>query len=412
MNRACIIIISILSFALAAAADCRPAGRETFTTGLDALARGDLRAATIAFEDLVRAQPDCAEARNNLAVVLVEQGRVEEAAEQLRRAVALSPDYQRARFNLARAEALLAEQRQRPRAGQPSLEVETQPQSAKVEAPPPVARNEESPPTPAHVAVAAQETARSALSSIAAIEPAGATACSIEPTSKRVCTYQRRGDVTVAGDCYSMVSVHVGSWPRWLVAGDLSGHRIRLHDETGQRRMKIAPASAGVSGDVVELGDADFEALAAKMVAWRTGCVVLQPGVGSASAEASATAIREALEGWRAAWEHKQFDAYVAQYSRSFAPQTESDAERWRARKRSLFENRASIAVDIAPPSIFMLDDGAVVTTFEQAYRSGSAVARDFKALRWQRDGERWTISAETVLKPVPSEPRRPAAGG
>jgi len=102
--------ILLASCAAVAAAKCRPEGCATFVAGLEALARGDLSLAAVQFTNLVQAQPDCAEARNNLAVVEVEQGQLSEAAEELRVAVELRPDYERARSNLQRVEALLARQ--------------------------------------------------------------------------------------------------------------------------------------------------------------------------------------------------------------------------------------------------------------------------------------------------------------
>jgi tetratricopeptide (TPR) repeat protein len=102
------LVIVLACLAWAAAAQCRPEGRSTFAAGLRALADGDLPAAAARFDALVRTQPDCVDARNNLAAVEVQQGKFSEAAEQLRRVIQLRPDYQRARANLQRVEALLA----------------------------------------------------------------------------------------------------------------------------------------------------------------------------------------------------------------------------------------------------------------------------------------------------------------
>lgn len=68
-----------LLYPASAVADCRPEGRKVFAEGLDALARAELSVAAAHFTGLVRSQPSCAEARNNLAVVQVEQGHLSEA---------------------------------------------------------------------------------------------------------------------------------------------------------------------------------------------------------------------------------------------------------------------------------------------------------------------------------------------
>src|SRR5262245_35791014 len=79
------LVVVVTFCGATAGADCLPSGRPTFVKGVDALGRGDLPVARQAFESLVKEQPDCAEARNNLAVVLVEQGQIDAAAEQLRK---------------------------------------------------------------------------------------------------------------------------------------------------------------------------------------------------------------------------------------------------------------------------------------------------------------------------------------
>src|SRR5438874_921445 len=98
--RAPVVVVTLVLCASSAAAECAASGRKMFAAGLDALNAGDLAAATRTFYDLVEAQPDCPEARNNLAVALVEEGRLQEAAAELRHAVAVAPDYERARANL------------------------------------------------------------------------------------------------------------------------------------------------------------------------------------------------------------------------------------------------------------------------------------------------------------------------
>jgi tetratricopeptide (TPR) repeat protein len=86
----------------------RSLSASAFQSGIEALSRGDLPAAAQAFDELVAREGGSAEVRNNLAVVLAERGQIDAAAEQLRRALELRPDYQRARLNLERVQALSA----------------------------------------------------------------------------------------------------------------------------------------------------------------------------------------------------------------------------------------------------------------------------------------------------------------
>jgi hypothetical protein len=113
MNRGSVaaptIMLLVLVSVSPASAQCDPSGRAAFVEGLELLSHGNLPAATRIFFQLVQAQPACPEARNNLAVLFVEQERFDEAAVQLQRALQVNPAYERARVNLARVEALLKE---------------------------------------------------------------------------------------------------------------------------------------------------------------------------------------------------------------------------------------------------------------------------------------------------------------
>jgi len=70
--------------------------------GNAAYAKGDLAGALTDYEAAVAALPDNADARNNLAQVLVRQSRVSEALPHLTEAVRLDPKRWAYRFNLAR----------------------------------------------------------------------------------------------------------------------------------------------------------------------------------------------------------------------------------------------------------------------------------------------------------------------
>jgi len=358
------------------------------------LDRGDLTAAAAAFDTLVRTQADCAEARNNLAVVFVEQGRLREAAEQLRRAVELQPDYHRARLNLERVETLLAARPVTTPPAQPTVEVERPPTAEATPAASPAAT----------LAPAATVPSNPVPSSIATLEPEGRTAATIEPAQSRICVYRRAAEGIVRDACYTIVSSRLGADVRWLTASDVTPKRIRLVDETGRKRLKIVGDDGTAGADVVQLRAADFSALSAVIVPWRTGWVVVAQGHDvPVDGAAIATDVRTAIERWRQAWEQKQFDAYAAVYSVSFVPQGEPDVAHWRTRKKRLFEQGGALSVQVHAPNLFVLDEGTVIATFEQSYRAGANSSVDVKALRWQREGTRWTIRAETVLNETAS---------
>jgi tetratricopeptide (TPR) repeat protein len=386
--------------AVAASAECRPEGRKQFAEGLEALARGNLAVAAAQFTALVQAQPDCAEARNNLAVVQVEQGRLGEAIVELRRALELRPDYDRARVNLQRVEILLAERAQptpqpAPTAPAAALETAAFPGATATVAQP-VAQAAAAEPT-----ATAGEPALPA--GVAGPRSEGARVGVIDLEKRQVCLYARTAGGIAPPSCYSISNHRIESLPQWLLTGDTGGQRLRLLDETGQPRLKIVPEPAAVAGDVVWLKAADWDRLAATVMPWRTIWGVVQNPI-SPLEPSIGRAIGEALEQWRSAWEQKQLDAYAAMYSQAFRPQSDATMAQWRARKRTLFDKSGSISVQIEAPSIFVIDAGAtVITLFEQRYRSTTAADNDLKALRWKREDGAWKISVETVLKQFPA---------
>jgi hypothetical protein len=203
--------------------------------------------------------------------------------------------------------------------------------------------------------------------------------------------------------CYPFAGFRVSAWRGWLIAGDTSGRRIRLFDETGQRRLKVIPEDANVGGDVVRLRQSDFDSLSGSVRPWRTAWVLAD--TATELEPATLAALREVLEAWRSAWEQRRWEDYVSHYSQGFVPQSEPEVAHWRARKRRLFERAGNITVQVASPSVFVTGDGATaIMLFDQRYRSGTSVARDLKALRWQRETGAWKITAETVLRPNPPE--------
>lgn len=248
-------------------------------------------------------------------------------------------------------------------------------------------------------------------SSIVALEPQGTTTCRVEPEVNRVCVYHRAAEGIAAHGCYTFVGARVSEWPRWSVAGESTAQRIQLIDESGHASLQVVAEGTSADGDMAQLRQPDFDALVSNVVPWRTVWVVAQERTAPAKA-ADVAAVRDALERWRQAWEGKRFDEYAGYYSASFVPQSERDLARWRRYKQRLFERSGSISVQVAAPSILMVDKGSTaLITFEQSYGSKTFASRARKVMRWQRDGERWTISAEAVLHEV-AEPTgsKPAA--
>jgi murein L,D-transpeptidase YafK len=115
--------------------------------------------------------------------------------------------------------------------------------------------------------------------------------------------------------------------------------------------------------------------------------------------EADREAFLAAFDGWKKAWESRDTDRYLANYSSRF--HTESrDLASWKARKRQVNAGKAWVKVAVDDMSLFAYpgEKDMMMVTFRQDYRSSnlSNVAR--KRQYWVREGGQWRILAESVV--------------
>lgn len=287
------VALLVLVSASTAAAQCDPSGRAAFVKGLEVLSHGDVPVATRIFFQLAESQPACPEVRNNLAVLFVEQDRLDDAVTQLQWALQLNPYYERARVNLARVEALIKERRGHSEhivptpVPQPSPSAIHSPEESPGTPPTDVTPGEtqlvEGTPTETPAAevtptqVKPEESIRvpsPAPSSTASERRPGAAVCVIEPAQNRICVYELSQAATAPQECYAITLAQVRWWPRSLVASEVTAQQIRLRDENGEARLEIVPEDTKVNGDALRLRKADWQALAAKVVPWRTAWLV------------------------------------------------------------------------------------------------------------------------------------------
>ena len=111
-------------------------------------------------------------------------------------------------------------------------------------------------------------------SSTASERRPGAAVCVIEPAQNRICVYELSQAATAPQECYAITLAQVRWWPRSLVASEVTAQQIRLRDENGEARLEIVPEDTKVNGDALRLRKADWQALAAKVVPWRTAWLV------------------------------------------------------------------------------------------------------------------------------------------
>jgi murein L,D-transpeptidase YafK len=102
---------------------------------------------------------------------------------------------------------------------------------------------------------------------------------------------------------------------------------------------------------------------------------------------------------WRADWESRDINRYLAHYSPTFRSETR-DFAAWKAQKRKVNAAKQWIKVGVKDLSVFSYPGSAhtIMVTFEQDYRSNNLSNRVVKRQFWTREGRDWRIVHEAVV--------------
>ena len=115
----------------------------------------------------------------------------------------------------------------------------------------------------------------------------------------------------------------------------------------------------------------------------------------SAAAMVPAGALAAALEQWRADWQSRDTERYLAHYSARFAAPGQDFAS-WSEHKRKVNASKSWIKVGVS--KVAMLQDpreNFVVVSFDQDYRSDSLSNVMRKRQYWIKNDGRWRILYE-----------------
>ena len=115
--------------------------------------------------------------------------------------------------------------------------------------------------------------------------------------------------------------------------------------------------------------------------------------------EADREAFLAAFDGWKKAWESRDTDRYLANYSSRFRSESR-DLASWKARKRQLNAGKAWVKVAVDDMSLFAYpgEKDMMMVTFRQDYRSSNLSNVTRKRQYWVREGGAWRILAESVV--------------
>jgi murein L,D-transpeptidase YafK len=112
--------------------------------------------------------------------------------------------------------------------------------------------------------------------------------------------------------------------------------------------------------------------------------------------EAERNSLAAELEQWRADWQSRDTERYLAHYSKRFSSGKQNYAA-WAEHKRGVNAGKRWIEVGVANVAMFRYprEDDFVVVTFEQAYRSDSLKNTMRKRQYWIREEGAWKIVYE-----------------
>ena len=199
------------------------------------------------------------------------------------------------------------------------------------------------------------------------------------------------------GDFYGSGAYPISYPNEWDRRNGRNGHGIWLHGTPSDTFSRPPMASDGC----VVLANTDLDALA------KTLQVGLTPVIISNSIEwlslddwqAERESLNKEIEQWRADWESRDVERYLAHYSKKFQGDG-MDLEQWAARKRQVASGKSWIKVGADKLSMFRNPgkEEMVVVTFDQDYRSNNLANVMTKRQYWLKESGRWKIAYEGAV--------------
>lgn len=195
-----------------------------------------------------------------------------------------------------------------------------------------------------------------------------------------------------------------------------TGYGIWLHGVPAENYSRAPRASDGC----VALANPDIEQLSQRVDVGVTPVVIAErlEWVAPDSARAERESFKREFDAWRASWESRDTERYLAHYARDFASDG-MDRPAWQAHKRRVNAGKTWIKVSLSNLSVLRSPGKSplMVVTFDQDYRSSSLSQQSRKRQYWVAENGRWKITYEAELRasalrlpesfrPVPRTPR------
>jgi murein L,D-transpeptidase YafK len=173
-----------------------------------------------------------------------------------------------------------------------------------------------------------------------------------------------------------------------------NGHGIWLHGVPSDVYSRPPRASDGC----IVLANADLEALGRQLQIGLTPVIIADEIEWSdaAALQAERASLAAALEQWRADWQSRDTERYLAHYSEHFAAPGQNYSS-WAEHKRKVSAARNWIKVNLGRVTMlrYPRERDVVVVTFDQDYRSDGLSNAMKKRQYWAKEAGRWKIIYE-----------------
>ncbi|MBI5451305.1 MAG: L,D-transpeptidase family protein [Gammaproteobacteria bacterium] len=172
-----------------------------------------------------------------------------------------------------------------------------------------------------------------------------------------------------------------------------TGYGIWLHGTPSYTFNRAPWASDGC----VTLSNLDFMTLSSYIDVGRTPVILAEHIDWTTPSQLSQARdqLHQALQRWKQDWESRDVKRYLQHYSKAFFGQGKN-YQAWRDNARASYANAEELNINLSDISIYAYpDEKMVVTTFNQEYRSSTAVQRSTKRQYWRFENGEWKIIYE-----------------
>jgi len=173
-----------------------------------------------------------------------------------------------------------------------------------------------------------------------------------------------------------------------------NGHGIWLHGTPSATYARPPRASDGC----IVLANPDLESVGQRLQIGLTPVIIADEIEWSdaASLQTERAGLAAALEQWRADWQSRDTERYLAHYSQRFGSQGQ-DFAGWAAHKRKVNAAKSWIKVGLSRVTMLRYphERDMVVVSFDQDYKSDGLSNVMKKRQYWAKEGGRWKILYE-----------------